>query len=92
VGDDDHQFREIAVGRDDVAVSDLKCPDYPFASIVRTAKITTIEAKESDRVAFCRAVIVRQSARTFQTVPLVRWKPAGRHAQPRKHFMQRSAR
>jgi mRNA interferase MazF len=34
----------------DVAVSDLKVSGLPVASIVRTAKIATIEAKESDRI------------------------------------------
>ena len=34
----------------DVAVSDLKVSGLPVASIVRTAKIATIEARESDRV------------------------------------------
>jgi mRNA interferase MazF len=34
----------------DVVVSDLKVSGLPVASIVRTAKVTTIEAKESERV------------------------------------------
>jgi mRNA interferase MazF len=34
----------------DVVVSDLKVSGLPAASIVRTAKIATIEAKESDRI------------------------------------------
>jgi len=34
----------------DVVVSDLKVSGLPVASIVRTAKIATIEAKESDRI------------------------------------------
>ena len=34
----------------DVVVSDLKVSGLPVTSIVRTAKIATIEAKESDRV------------------------------------------
>jgi len=34
----------------DVIVSDLKVSGLPVASIVRTAKIATIEAKESDRI------------------------------------------
>jgi mRNA interferase MazF len=34
----------------DVVVSDLKVSGLPVASIVRTAKIATIEARESDRI------------------------------------------
>lgn len=34
----------------DVAITDLKVSGLPAASIVRTAKIATIEAKESDRI------------------------------------------
>ena len=34
----------------DVAVSDLKVSGLPVASIVRTAKIATIEARESGRI------------------------------------------
>jgi mRNA interferase MazF len=34
----------------DVVVSDLIASGLPVASIVRTAKIATIEAKESDRI------------------------------------------
>jgi mRNA interferase MazF len=34
----------------DVPISDLKLSGLPVASIVRTAKIATIEARESDRI------------------------------------------
>ena len=34
----------------DVAITDLKVSGLPVASLVRTAKIAPIEAKESDRV------------------------------------------
>ncbi|MGO8695719.1 MAG: type II toxin-antitoxin system PemK/MazF family toxin [Rectinemataceae bacterium] len=35
---------------DDVAISDLETAGLPAASVVRTAKIATIEAKEAERI------------------------------------------
>jgi mRNA interferase MazF len=52
----------------DVVVSDLKVSGLPAASIVRTAKIATIEARESDRVGVLPTddrEAIRTNLRTF---------------------------
>ena len=36
--------------RDDVAVSDISLAGLPVASVIRTAKIATIEAKEAEKL------------------------------------------
>lgn len=47
----------------DVAISDLAAAGLPVASVVRTAKIATIEAKEAERIGALPApdrIVVRE--------------------------------
>ena len=52
----------------DVVISDPKVSGLPVASIVRTAKIATIEAKESDRVGVLPSADRKAVSMHLQTV------------------------
>ena len=76
----------------DVVVSDLKVSGLPVASIVRTAKIATIEAKESDRVGILPSADREAVSTHLQTVLAGALETRRQASISQEHSMERNAR